>query len=75
MRHPEGKIGEHLHSDLAVVNLQDFSGFEYVLTVVDEISDEVIITLLKTIEAESSKQKNEKAASMKSIRRTNKQQA
>jgi hypothetical protein len=26
VRHPEGKIVEHLHSDLAVVNLQDFSG-------------------------------------------------
>ncbi len=45
VRHPEGKIGEHLHSNLAVVSLQDFSGFKYVLTVVDEISDEVIITI------------------------------
>jgi hypothetical protein len=25
VRHPNGKIGEHLHSDLAVVNLPDFS--------------------------------------------------
>ncbi len=41
-------IGEHLHSDLAVVNLPDFSGFKYVLTVVDEISVEVVVTLLKT---------------------------
>ncbi len=48
VRHPDGKIGEHLHSDLAVVNLPDFSGFKYVLTVVDEISDEVVVTLLKT---------------------------
>ena len=47
-RHPDGKIGEHLHSDLAVVNKQDSNGFKYVLTVVDEISDEVIVTLLKT---------------------------
>jgi hypothetical protein len=49
---PNGKIGEHLHSDLAVVNLKDFNGFNYVLTVVDEISDEVVITLLKTRTAE-----------------------
>jgi hypothetical protein len=52
IRHPNGKIGEHLHSDLAVVNLPDFNGFKYVLTVVDEISDEVVITLLKTKKAE-----------------------
>jgi transposase InsO family protein len=51
-RHPNGKIGEHLHSDLSIVNIQDFKGFKYVLTVVDEISDEVIITLLKTKTAE-----------------------
>jgi hypothetical protein len=47
-RHPNGKIGEHLHSDLAIVNTPDFNGFTYVLTVVDEISDEVIITLRET---------------------------
>jgi hypothetical protein len=29
------------------VNLKDFNGFKYVLTVVDEISDEVVIALLK----------------------------
>jgi hypothetical protein len=52
-RHPEGKPGEHLHSDLAVVNLPDFSGYKYVLTVVDEISDEVVITLLKTKNTET----------------------
>ena len=46
-RHPNGKIGEHLHSDLAVVNLKDYKGFKYVLTVVDEISDEVVVSLLK----------------------------
>jgi hypothetical protein len=40
VRHPDGKIGEHLHSDLAVVNLPDFSGFKYVL-------DEFVVTLLK----------------------------
>jgi hypothetical protein len=48
IRHPNGKVGEHLHSNLAVVNLADFNGFKYVLTVVDEISDEVVVTLLKT---------------------------
>ena len=53
IRHPDGKIGEHLHSDLAVVNSPDFSGFKYVLTVVDEISDEVVVTLLKTKGAET----------------------
>jgi transposase InsO family protein len=36
-----------------VVNLPDFNGFKYVLTVVDEISDEVVITLLKTKKAET----------------------
>ena len=51
-RHPNGKFGEHLHSDLAIVNIPDFKGFKYVLTVVDEISDEVIITLLKSKSAE-----------------------
>jgi hypothetical protein len=45
-RHPNGKIGEHLHSDLAVVSQPDYSGFKYVLTVVDEVSDEVEATLL-----------------------------
>jgi hypothetical protein len=47
VRNLNGKIGEHLHSDLAVVNLPDSDGFKYVLTIVDEISDEVIVTLLK----------------------------
>jgi hypothetical protein len=37
---------------LAVVNLKDYNGFNYVLTVVDEISDEIVITLLKTRSAE-----------------------
>jgi hypothetical protein len=53
IRHPNGKIGEHFHSDLAVVNIKDFNGFKYVLTVVDEISDEVIITLLKFSQQEA----------------------
>ena len=48
IRHPDGKTGEHLHSDLAIVNIKDYNGFKYVLTVVDEISDEVVITLLKS---------------------------
>jgi transposase InsO family protein len=51
-RNPDGKPGEHLHSDLAIVNLPDFYGFKYVLTVVDEISDEVVIAMLKTKTAE-----------------------
>jgi transposase InsO family protein len=52
VRHPNGKIGEHLHSDLAVVNIKDYSGFKYVLTIVDEVSDEVVATLLKTKNSE-----------------------
>ena len=32
--------------------MPDFYGFKYVLTVVDEISDEVVVTLLKTKKAE-----------------------
>ena len=52
-RNPDGKPGEHLHSDLAVINLPDFSGFKYVLTVVDEISDEVVISMLKTKDAKN----------------------
>ena len=51
-RHPEGKPGEHLHSDLAVVSTLDISGNKYVLTVVDEISKEIIIALLKIKTAE-----------------------
>jgi transposase InsO family protein len=53
IRHPNGKIGEHLHSDLAVVNLNDTNGYKYVLTVVDEISDEVIVALLKNKTAQN----------------------
>jgi transposase InsO family protein len=52
-RHPNGKIGEHFHSDLAIVNVPDYSGFQSVLTVVDEISDEVVTVLLKDKTAET----------------------
>ncbi len=47
-RHLKGRPGEHLHSDLAVVSTPDINGNnKYVLTVVDEISHEIIIALLK----------------------------
>jgi transposase InsO family protein len=52
-RHPQGKPGEHLHSDLAVVSTLDSNGNKYVLTVVDEISCEIVIALLKTKTAEA----------------------
>ncbi len=35
-----------------MVNLPDYSGFKYVLTIVDEISDEVVATLLKNKNSE-----------------------
>jgi hypothetical protein len=41
-RHPNGRPGEHLHSDLAVLSTRDLNGNKYVLTVVDEISQEII---------------------------------
>jgi transposase InsO family protein len=47
-RHPKGRPGEHLHSDLAILSTPDINGNKYVLTVVDEISHEIIIALLKT---------------------------
>ncbi len=47
-RHPDGRPGEHLHSDLAVLSTLDLNGNKYVLTVVDEISHEIIIALLHT---------------------------
>jgi transposase InsO family protein len=53
LRHPNGLPGEHLHSDLAIVSTLDSNGNKYVLTVIDEISSEVIIALLKTKTAES----------------------
>jgi transposase InsO family protein len=46
-RHPKGRPGEHLHSDLAVLSTSDLNGNKYVLTVVDEISHEIVIALLK----------------------------
>jgi transposase InsO family protein len=46
-RHPNGRPGEHLHSDLATLSTLDLKGNKYVLTVVDEISHEVVIGLLK----------------------------
>jgi transposase InsO family protein len=52
-RHADGKVGEHLHSDLAIVNIMDYGGYSYVLTVVDEISDEVVAALLKDKTAET----------------------
>ncbi len=52
-RHPQGKPGEHLHSDLAIVSTPDQNGNKYVLTVIDEISSEIIIALLKTKTAEA----------------------
>ncbi len=47
-RHPKGRPGEHLHSDLAILSTPDINGNKYVLTVVDEITHEIIIALLKT---------------------------
>jgi transposase InsO family protein len=51
-RHPKGRPGEHLHSDLAVLSTPDLNGNKFVLTVVDEISHEIIIALLKRKTAE-----------------------
>jgi transposase InsO family protein len=51
-RHPQGRPGEHLHSDLAILSTPDLNGNKYVLTVVDEISHEIIIALLKRKTAE-----------------------
>jgi transposase InsO family protein len=51
-RHPNGRPGEHLHSDLAVLSTLDFNGNKYVLTVVDEISQETVVALLKRKTAE-----------------------
>jgi hypothetical protein len=42
-----------LHSDLAAVSTPDHNGNKYVLTVIDEISNEIIIALLKTKTAEA----------------------
>jgi hypothetical protein len=47
-RHPQALPGQHLHSDLAIVSTLDANGNKYVLTVMDEISSEIVIALLKT---------------------------
>ena len=52
-RHPKGRPGEHLHSDLAVLSTPDLNGNKYVLTVVDEITHEIAIALLKNKTAEA----------------------
>jgi IS30 family transposase len=51
-RHPKGRPGEHLHSDLTVLSTPDLNGNKYVLTVVDEISHEILIALVKRKTAE-----------------------
>ncbi len=51
-RHPKGRPGEHLHSDLAVLSIVDINGNKYILIVVDEISHEIVIALLKKKTAE-----------------------
>jgi transposase InsO family protein len=52
-RHPQALPGQHLHSDLAIVSTIDTNGNKYVLTVMDEISSEIIIALLKNKTAEA----------------------
>ncbi len=52
-RHPNGQPGEHLHSDLAVLSSLDLNGNKYVLTVMDEISNEIVVALLKNKTAEN----------------------
>ena len=49
-RHPKDRPGEHLHSDLAVLSTVDINGNKYVLTVVDEVSHEIVIALLNNEE-------------------------
>ncbi len=49
----KSRQGEHPHSDLAVVSTPDSNGNKYVLTVIDEISSEIVIALLKTKTAEA----------------------
>jgi hypothetical protein len=46
-RHPNALPGQQLHSDLAVVSTLDLNGNKYVLTVVDEVSQKIIIALLQ----------------------------
>ena len=52
-RHPEGKAGEYLHSDLAIVNHHDIKGNNLALTIVDEVATESFICLLKNKTAET----------------------
>ena len=52
-RHPKGRPGEHLHSDLAVLSTLDLNGNKYVLTVIDEITHEIVVALLKNKTAET----------------------
>ena len=52
MQTMHAKPGEHLHSDLAVLSTPDLNGNKYVLTVMDEISNEIIVALLKRKTAE-----------------------
>ena len=70
-RHPDEKPGEYLHSDLAVVNLPDFSGYKYVLTVVDEITDEVVTSLMKTKTAQTTLEACKKTLQLISARNGN----
>ncbi len=44
-RHPRGRPGEHLHSDLAVLSTLDINRNKYVLTVIDEITHEIVVAL------------------------------
>ena len=71
-RHPDGKPGEHLHSDLAVVSTLDMKGNKYVLTVVDEISQEICIGLLKKKTAEEVCNMSKKIQTMIAARTGNK---
>ena len=71
-RHPDGKPGEHLHSDLAVVSTLDMNGNKYVLTVVDEISQEICIGLLKKKTAEEVCNMSRKIQTMITARTGNK---
>ena len=72
LRHPHGLPGEHLHSDLATVSTLDSNGNKYVLTVIDEISSEVIIALLKTKTAEAVHRVSQKIQKIITARTRNK---
>jgi len=47
-RHPDGKPGQHFHSDLCSVCTSALGGYKYVLTVVDENGDYYYIRLLRS---------------------------